>query len=116
MFKKIKSKKIILTFVNVDILALISKRFFFTNPTQVLTHIQNVKKIDFSDYKKKFINLAEGYGVLYINPKNPHNFNKLKKYFSNDGFFKNKKVYSNEINLIKENYPRINSLIEILKN
>jgi len=117
VLEKIKSKKIIQTSVNVDILSLISKRFFFTSPTGVLTHTQNVKKIDFSDYRKKFNkNFFKGYRVLHINSKNSSTSEKLNKLIFDDKFFSDKRNYNKEVDLIKKNYPKIHSLIKEINN
>ena len=125
--KKISFKKFEVSLEYTDVLALISKRFFFISPTGALTHVQNVKKIDVSDYKnlvhKKYYNdypnthynaSTQGYGVRYFDLRKKYKKKILFKYFTSDSVFKKNELSIKEQSLIKKNKPIIQKLITII--
>lgn len=114
-----KFNRIILTSINVDILALISKRFFFTFPSGTLTHINSVNKIDLTNYnfflKKNLLNrkqsksIADGFKTIHVNNNNKKF---LEELLMNERNFNKKNASIKELKNIESNISKIDLLIE----
>ena len=118
--KETNIKRVIVTSINIEILASISKRCFFTSTTAAISDLYNTNKIDVAEYKQfkdKKIRTKRRYlglRTIYIDPNDKSFFAKIKKSIINNKEFE--KPYNNykEKKIMKENQPNFKNLLEII--
>ena len=116
--KETNIKRVIVTSINIEILASISKRCIFTSTSAAISDLYNTNKIDVAEYKQfkdKKIRTKRRYlglRTIYIDPNDKSFFAKIKKSIINNKEFE--KPYNNykEKKIMKENQPNFKNLLE----
>ena len=118
-FDEKEHPRFVISYLHTDLLAKLSKSFFFLMPNNILTNTYGILKINYTNINKHYSSIMKntftevGFGDIRLNP-NSNWKKRLKEIIYNVNLYKRKKYFKNENLLIKKNKFNIKNLVKFI--
>jgi len=119
--KRVGLENALVTYAHPEVLGRLSKRIIVNGPTNIQTTMPDGNFIDCTDYSEEHlktigpVSLAEGYGTLYVSPREPGFTDRLVNALDDDSAYDAPGITKKRRNLNAANPPKLNKLVLLLK-